>query len=65
MTVKLELTISEWDLILKGLLELPAKDSIKLILKVDSIGKTQIEEQNKSQPQARKDFNAGNKDTGV
>lgn len=45
--IKLELTVEEINLILTGLQELPAKQSLQLILKVQSEGQKQFEEQNK------------------
>ena len=44
--IKLELTPEKVNLILKGLLELPAKLSIDLILELDAEAKKQIENNN-------------------
>ena len=45
--IKLELTVEETNLILAGLQELPAKVSLQLILKLQTEGRRQLEEQNK------------------
>jgi len=45
--IKLELTPDEVNLVLKGLLELQAKFSIDLIIKIDGEAKKQIEKTNK------------------
>lgn len=45
--IKFELTTEEVNLILTGLQELPAKVSMQLIIKLQSEGQRQFEEQNK------------------
>lgn len=45
--IKLELTSEKVNLILKGLLELPAKFSLDLILELDEEIKKQLEENDK------------------
>jgi len=44
-----KLSGAELDLILKGLMELPAKESMKLILKIDNSAAAQIEEHKKEE----------------
>lgn len=43
--IEYKLTVEEVDLILTGLLELPAKDSMALILRLDNEAKEQLEKQ--------------------
>jgi len=45
--IKLEFTPEKVNLILKGLLELPAKDSIDLIIEIQSNAQSQINESKK------------------
>jgi len=45
--IEFKLSGNEVDLILKGLLELPAKESMQLILKLDQIAGSQMDEINK------------------
>ena len=45
--VEFKLSIEEINLVLKGLLELPAKDSMKLILKVEQEARKKLNELDK------------------
>lgn len=45
--IELSLTVEEINLVLKGLNELPAKESLFLILKLQNEGQRQFDEQNK------------------
>jgi len=45
--IKYELTPEKVNLILKGLLKLPAEESMQLILELQTEGQRQFEEQNK------------------
>jgi len=47
--IKLELTVEEINIVLKGLQELPAKESFGLIIKLQLEGQKQFEEQNKAE----------------
>ncbi len=46
--IVLKLSTEEIGLAIKGLLELPAKESLDLILKIDEEAKTQLEEEKQS-----------------
>ncbi|MFZ4545869.1 MAG: hypothetical protein ACOYN4_00460 [Bacteroidales bacterium] len=48
--IKLELTVEEINLVLAGLQELPAKTSMQLIIKLQTEGQKQFEEQQKLKP---------------
>lgn len=64
--IHFELTIEEANLIISGLQELPAKISMPLILKLQTEGQKQFEEQQKQPPVSiRESFDAKNEDTGV
>jgi hypothetical protein len=52
--IELKLTIEEVNLILVGLHELPAKVSMQLILKLQSEGQRQFEEQQKKEVEKQK-----------
>lgn len=52
--IKLELTIEEVNLILMGLQELPAKISMQLLLKLQSEGQKQFDQQNKDKMKVAK-----------
>ena len=45
--IELSLTVEKVNLILKGLLKLPAEESMQLILELQAEGQRQFEEQNK------------------
>ena len=47
MIIELKLTVEEVNVLLTGLLELPAKTSIKLIAKIENDARSQIDEANK------------------
>lgn len=52
--IELKLTVEEANLILQGLQELPAKVSMQLIIKLQSEGQRQFEEQNKPDLKVKK-----------
>lgn len=54
MEIIFKLTVSEANLIITALQELPAKVSMELILKLDAEGKKQFEEQNKPKMEVEK-----------
>ena len=49
--IELKLTVDEINLVLRGLNELPAKESLLLILKLQNEGQKQFDEQNKQPTQ--------------
>jgi hypothetical protein len=62
-TLTTELTIDEWNIVLKGLGELPAKESLDIIQKIQ---KSFIDKQQKAKatPRVKEDINQGQLDFG-
>jgi hypothetical protein len=52
--IEYKLTVEKVNLIIKGLRELPAKESMSLILELQTEGQRQFEEQNKPKMQVEK-----------